>query len=145
MIVWADEDNGQPGLHANFKLSAGGEAVVLSSPELVIIDSLTYGAQSTDISMGRCPEGTGAFDSMPPSAGAANICAAVACGDMDGSGVITIADVVFFINYMFAGGPTPNPISIADTDCDGTPTISDVVFLVNYFFAGGPEPCAACL
>ncbi len=145
LIVWADEDNGQQGLHANFKLSAGGEAVVLTSPELVIIDSLTFGAQTTDISMGRCPDGTGAFASMPPSAGTANICAAVACGDMDGSGVITIADVVFFINYMFAGGPAPSPISIADTDCDGTPTISDVVFLVNYFFAGGPEPCAACL
>ncbi len=144
LIVWADEDNGQPGLHANFKLSAGGEAVVLASPELVIIDSLTYSAQSTDISMGRCPDGNGVFEFMAPSAGEANFCATVSCGDMDGSGVITIADVVFFINYMFAGGPPPSPIAIADTDCDGAPTIADAVFLVNYFFGGGPEPCAAC-
>lgn len=30
LIVWADEDTAQTSLHANFKLSASGEAVLLS-------------------------------------------------------------------------------------------------------------------
>lgn len=144
LIVWADEDAGQSGLHANFKLSAGGEAVVLAAPDLVVIDQIVFGAQTTDVSLGRCPDGVGEFIPMTPSAGSINLCASLECGDMDGSGAITIADVVFLINYMFAGGAAPEPFAVADVDCSGTISISDAVHLVNYFFAGGPAPCAAC-
>lgn len=144
MIVWADEDGGQPGLHANFKLSAGGEAVILSTPEFAVIDSLTFGVQSTDVSMGRCPDGSGKFQFMTPTAGIANTCPAAECGDLDGSGAITIVDLVFFINYLFSSGPEPEPISVADVDCSGGVNISDVVFLVNYIFADGAPPCSEC-
>jgi hypothetical protein len=73
LIIWADEDTLQAGLHANFKLSAGGESVVLSTPDKSIINQCTYDAQETDISYGRYPNGTGEFCTMPPTFSAENM------------------------------------------------------------------------
>ena len=61
LIVWADQDTGQTGLHAAFALSASGERIVLSNPDLTIVDSLTFGVQITNRSMSRMPNGTGQF------------------------------------------------------------------------------------
>ncbi len=66
------------------------------------------------------------------------------CGDADGTGVVTISDAVFLINYIFSGGPAPSPLDVADVDCNSIVTISDVVYLISYIFGGGPAPCAAC-
>ncbi|MGB5107493.1 MAG: CotH kinase family protein [Candidatus Zixiibacteriota bacterium] len=145
MVIWADEDGAQPGLHAGFKLSSSGEAVVLSGPDMVIIDQYIYGAQDPDISMGRCPDGSGAFVSQTPTVGLANSCLSAGCGDNDGNGIVTIGDAVFSINYLFAGGPAPDPISTADADCSGIFTITDIVYLMNFIFADGPVPCEQCL
>ncbi len=65
-------------------------------------------------------------------------------GDMDGSGSIDIADVVFFIVYMFADGPAPTPLSTADTNCDGDINIADAVYMINYIFSDGGAPGADC-
>ncbi len=59
MLVWADDSPDQGVLHAPFKLSAGGEeiGVYASGPVgLVPVDTLTFGPQSTDISLGRDPD-----------------------------------------------------------------------------------------
>jgi hypothetical protein len=66
------------------------------------------------------------------------------CGDADGSHDIDIADVVYLINYIFSGGPAPNPLVAGDADCSGDIDIADVVYLIAYIFSGGPEPCAKC-
>jgi hypothetical protein len=72
------------------------------------------------------------------------------CGDANGSGgdpSVDIDDVVYLINYIFAGGPAPEPVEAGDADCSGGDVpvdIDDVVYLINYIFAGGPEPCADC-
>ncbi len=66
------------------------------------------------------------------------------CGDADGNTIVTISDAVYLINYIFAGGPAPNPDLSGDADCSGFVTISDAVYLINFIFAGGPAPCAAC-
>ncbi len=66
------------------------------------------------------------------------------CGDADGSSIVTISDAVYLINYIFSGGPAPNPLLAGDADCSAAVTISDAVYLINYIFAGGPVPCAAC-
>lgn len=73
LIIWADEDEDQQGLHANFKLSKGGESILLSNPQLVSVDMITFGAQQTDISTGRFPNGTGDFIFMSPSWGETNL------------------------------------------------------------------------
>ncbi|MFA9389687.1 MAG: lamin tail domain-containing protein [Prolixibacteraceae bacterium] len=55
VIVWTDGTN--VGMHANFKLSASGEELVLSSPSLVVLDSLIFGLQEPNISYGRKTDG----------------------------------------------------------------------------------------
>ncbi len=66
------------------------------------------------------------------------------CGDIDASDEIVLSDIVYFVNYIFANGPQPNPIVAADIDCSGQVTVSDVVYLITYIFSGGPAPCASC-
>lgn len=68
LIVWADEmATSAEYLHANFKFSATGEQVVLSDAAGVIMDSITFGVQDADISMARCPDGTGDFAATMPA------------------------------------------------------------------------------
>ncbi len=73
LIVWADADRSDPGLHANFKLSANGGEILLSSDDATLVDHLDYPEQTTDISYGRSPEAGGEWRFMSePTPGAAN-------------------------------------------------------------------------
>lgn len=63
------------------------------------------------------------------------------CGDADASGDVDIDDVVYLIQYIFAGGPAPQPLEAGDADCSGYVDIDDVVYLIQYIFAGGNAPC----
>ena len=67
LIVWADEDNSQEGLHTNFKLSANGENVILSYDNGYILDSVSFGSLAEDIGYARIPNGTGTFISQSPT------------------------------------------------------------------------------
>ena len=64
LTVWADEDNSDngtvPTIHCNFKLSASGEKLIMSRGTSVL-DSFSFGSQVADVSMARCPDGTGPF------------------------------------------------------------------------------------
>ena len=62
-------------------------------------------------------------------------------GDANKDGQVAIGDVIFLINYLFRGGPAPDPIQAGDANCDGKVTVADVVYLINYLFKGGPLPC----
>lgn len=62
LIIWADEDKTQGPLHANFKLSAGGESIILLDQNLVILDQVDFGPQTTNKSAARRPNGTGDFE-----------------------------------------------------------------------------------
>jgi len=62
LIVWADEDGKDPGLHANFKLSQNGETVMLIDKDErgnKVLDSMEFGKQEKDVAYGRFPDGTG--------------------------------------------------------------------------------------
>ena len=72
LIIWADSDTLQTGLHANFKLSAAAESIVLIDDLGTIIDEVSYVDQSADISYGRLPNGTGDFQLMSPTFNAKN-------------------------------------------------------------------------
>ena len=65
------------------------------------------------------------------------------CGDANSSGYVDIDDIIFIVNYVFTGGPSPDPYQTADTNCSGFVDIDDIIFLVNYVFTAGPEPCDA--
>ncbi len=61
-LIWADEDAGSASeIHANFKLSVGGEYVLLCNASGVVLDSVAYGIIATDNSWGRCPNGNGSW------------------------------------------------------------------------------------
>jgi hypothetical protein len=61
-------------------------------------------------------------------------------------GLLTAADIIYLVNYVFKSGPMPNPCQAAgDVTCDGAITAADVIFLVNHVFKGGPPPCNICL
>lgn len=66
------------------------------------------------------------------------------CGDCNGDGLITVADVVYAINYLFKGGPVLKPLISGDVNCDSKVTIADVVYTISYLFKGGPKPCQNC-
>jgi hypothetical protein len=66
------------------------------------------------------------------------------CGDVDGSGNINIADLVYIIDYIFRQGAPPQDALGGDVDCDLKVTIADVVYLINYVFRAGPKPCLGC-
>jgi hypothetical protein len=63
LLVWADNDDeinspGDPDLHVNFALGASGDAIGLFAPDAItLIDSVTFGSQTNDISQGRFPDG----------------------------------------------------------------------------------------
>jgi hypothetical protein len=63
ILVWADNEPAQntvanTQLHAGFKLSASGGAIVLSAPDGTLVDSVSFGPQTTDLTEGRYPDGT---------------------------------------------------------------------------------------
>lgn len=65
LVVWADDGASTASyLHANFKLSGNGEKVILSNSSGTIIDSISFGSQTADVSIGRCPDGTGSFATL---------------------------------------------------------------------------------
>ncbi|KAA3655107.1 MAG: lamin tail domain-containing protein [Calditrichaeota bacterium] len=77
LVIWADGEMEQGVLHADFKLSGGGEDIVLvESDGQTIIDSFTYEPQQTDISYGRNPDGSDnwtVFGAASPGASNANV------------------------------------------------------------------------
>ena len=63
-------------------------------------------------------------------------------GDVNNDGSVDIADLVYLVDYMFAGGPDPIPQwQQGDVDCTGGIDIGDLVYLVDFMFNSGPSPC----
>ncbi len=77
LTVWLDNDETQAGLHASFRLSASGELLILVKPDLTIADQVVFGPQTTDVSLARCPNGTGNFIQTAATFGADNNSACV--------------------------------------------------------------------
>jgi len=101
LLLWADKEAEQGILHIDdVKLSGGGEQIgIVDTDGATILDSLTYGEQTTDVSYGRVPDGEDTwayfgmgYDSMP-SPGAAN-----------GSGATP--EAIFVINEFLASNDT---------------------------------------
>ena len=59
-------------------------------------------------------------------------------GDVNGDGVVNLADVFYLINYLFAGGVAP--LGRANVNGDTVVTVADVFYLINYLFAHGQPP-----
>ncbi|MBC8469759.1 MAG: lamin tail domain-containing protein, partial [Planctomycetes bacterium] len=75
LLIWADNDIADAGLHANFKLDAGGEQIALfDSDGSTLIDSVVFDEQLSDISSGRYPDASDNWQFFGvPSPGSENI------------------------------------------------------------------------
>jgi hypothetical protein len=65
------------------------------------------------------------------------------CGDVNRDRVVTIADAVYLIMYLFKSGNPPKCVpdtSCGDANGNGEVTVEDVVYLINYIFKSGPAP-----
>ncbi|MFQ6032282.1 MAG: dockerin type I domain-containing protein, partial [Candidatus Zixiibacteriota bacterium] len=61
-------------------------------------------------------------------------------GDANGDGEINSADVVYLINYLFVGGPAPDPLWVGDCNCDEVINSADIIYLINYLFLPNSPP-----
>ena len=99
LLVWCDNDDEQGGLHTNFKLSAGGEFIGLISPDgSTIIDSITFGQQTADISFGRLNSDPDIWDYLSPTP-----------GDVNQS--LSVSNSYFVPKQPMLGIPFPNPFN----------------------------------
>ncbi|HNY80378.1 MAG: lamin tail domain-containing protein [Sedimentisphaerales bacterium] len=75
LLIWADGDTGDAGLHAGFRLSASGDEIALFGTDgRTQLDYVSYGPQTADISFGRYPDGAGDFRLMGyPTPGLPNV------------------------------------------------------------------------
>jgi len=123
LLVWADGDPLAGALHTNWGISGNGETVCLFAPDgETLVDSVSFGPQSPDISYGRYPDGGDEWSLMRdhPSPGFSN------SRDED-----VIVPGSLFINEFMAD----NDATILSSDSGGG-DFSDWLELYN----GGDEP-----
>ncbi|HEY2951591.1 MAG TPA: lamin tail domain-containing protein, partial [Verrucomicrobiae bacterium] len=98
LVVYADNPDGSPGLHLGFSLDQDGEGVYLldrATNGSTVLDSVVFGLQLADLSIGRVAGGDWAL--TQPSFGSANVAKPV--GDTHN----------LKINEWLAAGLNPNP------------------------------------
>jgi hypothetical protein len=74
LLVWADGLTGSAAgeLHVNFHLKKSGTTLGLYSPDGRLVDSVSFGPQSSDVSEGRVPDGGPNIFFMAPTPGSSN-------------------------------------------------------------------------
>jgi hypothetical protein len=120
LLIWADNDTTDTGLHTNFKLSADGEEIGLfDSDGQILIDSIIFPDQTADISFGRYPDANDELRFFGfPSPGRQN----------DGAYLGEVADTKFSHNRGFYD--TPFSVTIATETNDA----------IIYYTLDGSEP-----
>ncbi len=75
LVIWVDGDTDDPGLHADFGLSADGDEVALfDSDGVTRLDRIAFGRQLNDLSYGRYPDGADDLRLMVmPTPGESNV------------------------------------------------------------------------
>jgi len=63
-------------------------------------------------------------------------------GDTNNDRILSAADIIGLVNFVFKSGRTPYPVPAAgDINCSAEVTSSDIIGLVNYIFKSGTAPC----
>src|SRR5439155_17773937 len=71
LVLYADSEVSPAGYHLGFALKQGGDEVFLTTPNGMTADSVNFGMQLPDLSIGRMPDGS--WRLCQPTFGAANI------------------------------------------------------------------------
>ena len=72
LLVWCDAQTAAPGLHTGFSLTNAGETILFMQGGTSIVDSVTFGPQAPDVSIGRVANGTGGWQANTPTPAASN-------------------------------------------------------------------------
>ena len=72
LVVWADKETNEKGLHTNFELPVLGGTLYLVNKDTTIVNQINYFEQVQDLSMGRYPNGFGLFFTMSPTDSSVN-------------------------------------------------------------------------
>ncbi len=75
-LLWLDNDPEQGVLHCNFRLSASGEELALiyvALNDTVVLDHITFGEQTAEMTYGQFEDGMGNWQLMPPTPNATNV------------------------------------------------------------------------
>lgn len=75
LLIWADKDTTEQGLHCNFKLGSTGDYVYLSHG-FNVHDQISFGLQTPDVAYARCPDAGMNFAQVTPTPLANNNCQA---------------------------------------------------------------------
>lgn len=118
-----------------YRLDLNGDCVIDQADAQLLSDFFQFGPGA----LPQYPVPTCCFPALDLA------CPVVFTGDVNLSGDLTAADVIFVIGFIFRGFTGPEPCwAIMDVDCSGVVTAADVIYLVNYVFKSGPPPCDVC-
>lgn len=119
LVIWCDEQQAQPGIHTNFKLSADGEFIALTDEDgITVIDSISFGPQSSSASFGRSPSGSTSWTSMQPTPGTANV-------------IVNSAMDRLNVPSDFSLGAFPNPFNPSVTIRYSVPQAGEVTLTIH--------------
>ncbi len=136
-------------MHTNLAISLNAARWLTISPASGTIepyssDVVTVSFDAADLESGTYT-GQLIFDCNDPVSPSMSIpvsleVASFTCGDANGDSDINVADAVTLINYVFKGGPAPDPLLAGDANGDGDVNVADAVYMINFVFSGGPAP-----
>ena len=97
----------------------------------------------------NCPEHPNPLQEDSDSDGTGDSCACAQwvpiTGDVDTTGAIQSADIIYMVKYVFQGGAAPMPCEcVGDVDCNAVCNSADIIYMVTHVFKGGPAPCDVC-
>jgi hypothetical protein len=133
LVFWADNQPHQGPLHAPFALAAGGEAIGLfdrADNQFAPIDTVVFGAQTTNVSEGRSPDASPCIARFAPTPGARN---PAGHADLNADGVLDLADIIAFTTAFINQSPP------ADLNGDTLFDLADITEFVARFTAPCPE------
>ena len=74
LVLWCDANTTSPGLHTGFGLGANTDRVQLYAADgVTLLDDISFGIAVANLSIGRIPNGTGAWTLTEPTPNGANV------------------------------------------------------------------------
>ncbi len=113
LLLYADSILGAPGIQLGFGLSRDGEGVYLYDPAGTLVDSVVFGLQVPDRSIGRTGAATDAWSLNRPTPGAVNVAQSLGSpSTLRINEWLSKPDLVFNEDFIELYNPDPRPVSL---------------------------------